>query len=116
MSLGKRALVVASVNAAGALAGLLLHVFLARLLGVSEYGTYAYIVSLATLLGTLSLRGFDTASIRFIASYKERLDGASLAAFRRFATSQVLIGGVCVALGWLAVLVLTGNHWQPHGW
>jgi O-antigen/teichoic acid export membrane protein len=98
----KRAVQIALINGLGALIGFLLHVGLARLLGTSEYGSYVFIVTLATVLGVVALLGFDTASLRFIAEYREKREFRMLAAFRRFTQSRVLaaaavLGGIWVA-------------------
>jgi len=58
---------VVKVAGAGLLFGL--HVMLARLLGVEQYGIYVYVWTWITILAILCLLGFQTSLVRFIAEY-----------------------------------------------
>jgi len=70
--LARGALGVFIVKIAGA--GLLfgLHVMLARLLGVDEFGIYVYAITCINILTILCLLGFPTSLVRFIAEYKAK--------------------------------------------
>ena len=49
---------------------LALHVFLARLLGASEYGHYSYAAAWLAFLQVISAVGMPDASIRYVSSYR----------------------------------------------
>jgi O-antigen/teichoic acid export membrane protein len=59
---------IVKVVGAGLLFGL--HILLARLLGVTQYGTYVYTLSWINILLIPSTLGLDTSLVRFIPAYK----------------------------------------------
>lgn len=80
-----------------------LHIALARWLGVAGYGVYAYLVSWATVLATAGALGLPLASLRFVSQH--------LAAHRWSELRGVLVGAPgLVALGGMSVFAL-GTAW-----
>ena len=87
----------AKVGGAGILFGL--HVLLARLLGVTQYGIYIYALTWANILVIASLLGSNTALVRFVAAYKAQGKWGLLRGIVRRSTQCVfvfslLIGGI----------------------
>jgi hypothetical protein len=91
------------VNVLGVGLSFALHFVFARLLGVSDYGLYVYIISWVTVLSMLCVVGFDAASLRFVAEYRARAEHHALRAFLQFAKRRALAVSVSVAVV-LAVL------------
>jgi O-antigen/teichoic acid export membrane protein len=80
-----------------------LHVLLARWLGVAGYGVYAYVVSWATVLATAGALGLPLASLRFVSQH--------LAAHRWVELRGVLLGAPgLVAIGGMTVFAV-GTVW-----
>lgn len=53
----------------GALLMFVTHIILARILGVTDYGIFAYILAWIVILNQFAMLGFDIALIRYVASY-----------------------------------------------
>jgi O-antigen/teichoic acid export membrane protein len=85
----------------------LAQVVIVRWLAKSDYGAFAYALSIATLLSGLSAAGLDRAVPRFLSIYEEERDdgrfvGTILAAFATVAGLGLVVVLVVVALqGWL---------------
>jgi len=77
---------------------LLLHVLLARSMGVSEYGVYAYVMAWLAMLVIVARLGFDTALLRFVAQYRIRHETGRLRGVIRFGQAVGGLGGLCVAM------------------
>ncbi|GGF98571.1 flippase [Paenibacillus abyssi] len=58
------------INTTGMGLALLLQIILARVLGVTSYGIYAFVTTVITFLVFPAKLGFDTAIVRLIASYR----------------------------------------------
>lgn len=85
-----------------------LMVFLARLLGVTEYGAFVYALSWLNILMLVSKLGLDTASLRFVASYVATEDYGHLRGLLRRANAIALLASVVVAgLAAWAVMALS---------
>jgi O-antigen/teichoic acid export membrane protein len=88
-----------------------LQVFIARLLGVSEFGVYAYSLNLVNFLAMVGVLGFETSSLRFVASYRAASDWPRYNGYLQRTTvitaawSLVLAGG----LGAGILLGMTGR-------
>ena len=115
--------VVLAVQIVGAGLSYGVQVLLARLLGVSHYGTYAYAIVWVGFASLIAGLGFPAASIRFLPVYKIKNDWARFHGFVRttsratFATAIVMalcalgVAEMLHAVGGLAdpsVLVLAG--------
>jgi len=82
-----------------------LHILLARLLGVSQYGIYIYALTWLNILAILCLLGFHTSLVRFIAAYKAQEKWGLLRGIVRRSTQFVvifslLIGGIGGIVVW----------------
>ena len=78
----------------------------ARLLGLENYGNYAYVLAWMTMVSILGRVGFETATLRFISEYVEKQEWGKLLGFLRFSKRIVLIASVgaafCLSFGaWL---------------
>lgn len=77
-------------------------VLIARYLSQTEYGAWAYALSLVTLGEALTTLGLDRGVGRFLAVYDERRD------YDRLLGTLVLVAGVVGAVGVSLVLLVTG--------
>jgi O-antigen/teichoic acid export membrane protein len=80
-------------------------IIIARIVGATSYGYYAYVLAWTTLLAYVSALGFDVALLRFVSAYRSRenwdlLRGVVRYAQRRvYAASAVLVGlGISILL------------------
>ena len=55
-----------------------MHVLLARWMGATQYGTYDYIISIATFLGFLAALGLPNCLLRYIPKYSVEKDWGKL--------------------------------------
>ena len=85
--------------------GLAMAVFLARALGVRGYGIYAYAISWITLLGVFARLGLDQTIGRYVATYHQEGDWASIHGLLRF--SFAAVAGSAIA----CLLVASGVAW-----
>ncbi|MEB3217226.1 MAG: flippase [Nostocales cyanobacterium 94392] len=69
----------------------------ARLLGLENYGNYAYVLAWMTMMSILGMIGFDTATLRFVSEYVEKQEWGKLLGFLRFSKRVVLIASVGAA-------------------
>jgi O-antigen/teichoic acid export membrane protein len=81
---------------------LLTQIIIARYLTTSEFGAFAYALSVVALVGGLVGLGFDRAISRFLPIYDERSDRP------RFLGTLLLVVGTIVGVGAAAVLVVVG--------
>jgi O-antigen/teichoic acid export membrane protein len=81
---------------------LVTQIIIVRYLSTTDYGAFAYALSLVTLVGGLLGLGFDRAISRFLPMYDEQHDHA------RFLGTFVLVFGVIIGLGGAVVLVVVG--------
>lgn len=93
----------ASVKITGALLGFALTVVLARLLGPSEYGIYAWVMALVALLSVPVQLGLPTLLIREVARAQQQRDWGSLRGILRWsvllASAMALLVGVAFLAG-----------------
>jgi len=87
---------IVKIAGAGLLFGL--HVLLARLLGVSQYGIYVYAITWINILAILCLLGFQTSLVRFIAEYKAKQQWGLLQGIIRRSTQAVLAFSILVGI------------------
>jgi len=93
-------------------AGLLfgLHVLLARLIGVRQYGIYVYVLTWINILAVVSQLGLNTSLVRFIAAYRAQGKWGLLRGFLRLSTQWVVVFGLLSsAIGGVVVWVLCGR-------
>lgn len=76
-----------------------MQVFAARILNAGGYGQYAYVLAWVNTLVLLGRMGFDSASVRFIASYNGAKEWGLLHGFLRYSTKVISIASVTIALG-----------------
>ncbi|NES22152.1 MAG: flippase [Symploca sp. SIO3E6] len=69
-SLAHETVIALSIQIGGFLLAYLLQVFLARGMGETEYGVYAYVISWALLLSCVADLGFPDMVLRFVSEYK----------------------------------------------
>ncbi len=75
------------------------NLILARLLGVTQYGVYLYVLTWINLLALMSKLGLDTSLLRFVSAYNARhewglLRGILGRSTRYVALASLLIGGI----------------------
>ena len=98
LRLVRRAGLVLVVQVTGAGLAFGLQILLARLLGVSNYGVYAYVLVWATFASLIAGLGFPAASIRFLPVYRVRQDWARLHGFLRATSRLTFTTGFVMAL------------------
>jgi O-antigen/teichoic acid export membrane protein len=77
------------INIAGTGLNVMLQVALARALGASEFGVYAYTLTWLNVLAIVGLMGVDQAALRFVAAHRAKDESSHLRAFLRFARHRV---------------------------
>ncbi len=91
------------IHGAGLGLTFLAQILLARTLGPSDYGIYAFVLSWLMILAGLATIGFDRAAVRFVAGYVELRAWAALRGFSDMATRLVTI--VALSVAGLAIIV-----------
>ncbi|HKU79242.1 MAG TPA: oligosaccharide flippase family protein, partial [Rhodanobacteraceae bacterium] len=98
------------VQVGGAGFSLIVNVLLARLVGKSQYGIYAYAMSWVSVLVVLALLGQSSSVVRFVPIYLHRKDWSTLRGLRHGASGIVLAGSIAIMLSGAAlVLALRGR-------
>ncbi len=89
-------------------------IFLARLMGVDEYGVYMYVFSWINILVLFAMFGLETTIIRFTAAYVSNKDWSSLHGFIRWSSQLALISSLTLcAIAALPVWLLY-DRFGPH--
>ena len=91
------------ISAAGAALSLGVHLALARILGVEDYGQYVYALAWMNVLVLVVKFELDTASVRFVGAYTATEQWSFLRGFLRRSTQ--IVGGLSVAMAVLSALV-----------
>ncbi|MGB7293159.1 MAG: polysaccharide biosynthesis C-terminal domain-containing protein [Thermodesulfobacteriota bacterium] len=78
--------------------GLLIILILARILDVSQYGIYAYVMSWIGLLGVLAGLGLGQAMVRFIATYNRQGEWGKIKGLIRYSNIGVFVVSVFIIL------------------
>ena len=94
------------VRVAGAGLGLLVHIVLARLLGVDQYGLYTFALSWVSVIAVLGVFGQDTSVLRFVATYVQRGQWGELRGLRRLANVTGMIVSISISLSGIAFVFL----------
>jgi O-antigen/teichoic acid export membrane protein len=98
------------VQVGGAGFSLIVNVLLARLVGKSQYGIYAYAMSWVSVLVVLALLGQSSSVVRFVPVYLHRGEWGTLRGLRRGASGIVLAGSVAIMLVGAAVVFALRNR------
>ena len=93
---------IVKITGAGILFGL--HVLLARLLGVTQYGIYVYAITWINILAILCLLGYHTSLVRFIAEYNAKQQWAKLRGILRRSSQAVLAFSIFVGIIAVAII------------
>ncbi len=101
---GRGALVVFAIRVASAGILYLSHAFLARLMGVSEFGLFVYVWVWVSVLGTLTTFGFNTTVLRFIPEYSAARKDALLVGVIQRSRRFVFAASCAVALIGIALV------------
>lgn len=89
--------------------GFSLHILLARILGLDEFGVYMYVLAWVNLLSLVGKSGFDQAAKKFIPAYQYHKKNVELYNFFRYSVLKVL--GVSVLLS--AGIILVSIYLKP---
>jgi len=98
----QRAALALTVQVVGAGLSYGVQVLLARLLGTSHYGVYAYVLVWVTFASLIAGLGFPAASVRFLPVYAVTEDWARLRGFKRTTSKITFATGIAAALCGLA--------------
>jgi len=92
---------------------MLVSILLARLLGASGYGVYAYAVVLLGFLSIPTTLGLDHVLLRYVSAYKETRSWSALKGLLRFSATLATGAAVSVTLVSLAIIaLLPGIEWN----
>lgn len=86
------------VQVGGAGFSLVVNVLLARLIGKSQYGVYAYAMSWVSVLAVLATLGQSNSVVRFVPAYLHRREWGKLRGLRRGAGLIVLVASIVIML------------------
>lgn len=96
--IAQKGLLGLGIKLGGAGVALLLQVVLARVLGHSGYGQYAYVVAWVQLMLIFAHGGFATAAMRYVAEYRARHQPELVRGFLRRSSQIVLIGSLALSI------------------
>jgi O-antigen/teichoic acid export membrane protein len=99
---------VFGIQVASFLLRYLVHLGLARWMGASEYGMYAFVLSMTAILAIAAKLGFPTAVLRFVSEYREESDWERLRGIVQGTWAITLAVGLAVAAA--AYAVVEGLH------
>jgi O-antigen/teichoic acid export membrane protein len=108
--LARGAIVALAIQVAGAGLAYLSQVALARWMGISQFGLYAYLVAWATVLALLAGLGFPISVLRFIPEYRALGDRARLRGLVRLSRRATLLAGLALAALCLAVVLAVSGR------
>lgn len=100
--------VVFTIQMASFVLRYLVHLGLARWMGASEYGMYAFVLSMTAILGIAAKLGFPTAVLRFVSEYREEAEWKRLRGILQGTWTITLGMGLAVAVA--AYAVVEGLH------
>jgi O-antigen/teichoic acid export membrane protein len=84
--------------------GLSSHIFLARVMGKSNYGDYAYVISWLSIFSLISILGFDSTILRYISIYYAKESWANFRGLLRYSHLVVVITSLSVSL--ICILII----------
>ena len=105
------ALASAALKLSSSGASFLTSLLLARFLGASGYGTYAYAMACVGLLGTPFL-GLDSLLVRYVVTYESRSAWGSIRGVLRRTCLAILFSSLFLAFGSLAVAWLLARRFE----
>ncbi|XSG86305.1 MAG: flippase [Methylohalobius sp. ZOD2] len=105
----------ASVKITGALLGFALTVVLARLLGPSEYGIYAWVMALVALLSVPVQLGLPTLLIREVARAQQQRDWGCLRGILRWSVLLASAMALLVGVAFLAGMEMFSSSLEGRG-
>jgi O-antigen/teichoic acid export membrane protein len=108
---GAAGALVMEVAGAGLTFGL--HVVLARVMGVENYGVYAYALTWTMLLAILGRLGFNTSLLRFVAAYEGQAEWGLLRGVVRRSSQITLAASLLVLSGGCAVVFALRGRMPP---
>ena len=89
-------------------------IVLARVMGVSDYGTYAFVIGTVTLLGVPAVLGVDRLLIRDLAVYVgDRSFGLARGILARTTQQTLVISLVIAAAAAVGAFLITGGNITP---
>jgi O-antigen/teichoic acid export membrane protein len=94
------------IRPVGHLLRFVLAALLARLMGASGYGIYAYAVAWMGIIQIPAALGLDNVVLRYVSVYRETGESAKLKGLLRFATRAALASGILAAAAAIAVTYL----------
>lgn len=92
------------INALGTAIAFGLQVLLARLLGVTDFGKYIYVITWINLLVMVGKLGLDTTSLRLLPGYSSHGQWHLLRGYVRYSTGVAVMSSVGIGMG-LAIVV-----------
>ena len=102
----RRSILILGLQGLGLGLGYLLQVVLARLMGPSEYGLFAYVLSWGMTFALLSSLGLPAAAVRFVPELISAGDRPQAAAYVRDSTRLVMLAGIAIAAAATAAILL----------
>jgi len=88
-------------------------IVVARIIGATSYGYYAYVLAWMTLLAYVAALGFDVALLRFVAAYRSRQDWDLLRGVVGYAQRRVLAAGLSIAAFGISMVLIWGHEMPP---
>jgi O-antigen/teichoic acid export membrane protein len=96
--IARRGAIAVGIRVGGAGLALALQVILARVLGHTGYGRYAYVVAWLQLMLIFAQGGLTTAALRYVAEYRARNQAALVRGFLRRSSQLVFLESIVCAL------------------
>lgn len=103
------------VSILGAAAGFSAHVVVARLIGKSDYGVYALMLSWVGVLSVIAQAGQDSNVVRLLPTYLLRREWGKAKGLRYGTGALVLLISTAIAVAGCVVVELAGSH-QSASW
>jgi len=88
-------------------------IVVARVVGATSYGYYAYVLAWMTLLAYVSALGFDVALLRFVASYRSRQNWDLLRGVVQYAQRRVYAASAALVVPGIFIVLIWGNRIPP---
>lgn len=103
------------VSILGAAAGFAAHVAVARMIGKSEYGVYALMLSWVSVLSVIAQAGQDNNVVRLLPTYLLRREWGKARGLRYGTGALVLLVSAAIAVAGCIVVEVAGSH-QSAAW
>jgi O-antigen/teichoic acid export membrane protein len=101
------------VTSAGTGLAFLSQLVLARVLGASGYGIYAYVMAWVIVLALGATLGFHTAMLRFVSAYRECGEWPLLRGVLRYSALRVGVAGLAIGGVAAGFVIALGDHLAP---